>query len=180
MPSSSRLFKPLCIGNFKVSNRLVLAPLSWYCADDLYTLLLFVTDYYAQRASYPGTLLVTKATFIAPRASSYTNVPGIYNSAHSKASRELEAAFYNGCIYHQSIQTLMQQPRMTLNKSRAMSHSKLPPETIATGANSHKYTAVEKLGRAEFLPHDNNHVTTEVTSISISGDPVILKRLQCC
>ncbi len=38
-------------------------------------------EYYSQRASVPGTLLITEATFISPRASGYDNVPGIYNAA---------------------------------------------------------------------------------------------------
>ena len=35
-------------------------------------------EYYAQRASYPGTLLITEATFIAEEAGGNGNVPGIY------------------------------------------------------------------------------------------------------
>jgi len=38
-----------------------------------------VAEYYAQRASTPGTLLITEATFIAARAGGYSNVPGIWN-----------------------------------------------------------------------------------------------------
>jgi len=38
-------------------------------------------EYYAQRGSYPGTLLVTEATFIAEEAGGNGNVPGIYTDA---------------------------------------------------------------------------------------------------
>lgn len=36
---------------------------------------------YTQRASSPGTLLITEATYIAPRASGYPNAPGIWSDA---------------------------------------------------------------------------------------------------
>jgi len=35
-------------------------------------------EYYAQRASYPGTLLVTEATLVSAQAGSYGNIPGVY------------------------------------------------------------------------------------------------------
>ncbi len=41
------------------------------CAD-------VTAEYYAQRGSYPGTLLITEATFIAEEAGGNGNVPGIY------------------------------------------------------------------------------------------------------
>jgi NADPH2 dehydrogenase len=50
---------------------------------------------YAQRASVPGTLLITEATFISPRASGYPNVPGIYNAAQVAAWKEVTAAVHN-------------------------------------------------------------------------------------
>lgn len=76
----SRLFQPLKIGKFEVSNRLVMAPLTRFRADDSHVPLPFVAEYYAQRASYPGTLLITEATFVSPEAGGYDNVPGIYNA----------------------------------------------------------------------------------------------------
>jgi len=35
-------------------------------------------EYYGQRASYPGTLIITEATFVSAKAGSYTNAPGCY------------------------------------------------------------------------------------------------------
>lgn len=36
-------------------------------------------EYYEQRASYPGTLLISEATFISEDGGGYTNVPGIFS-----------------------------------------------------------------------------------------------------
>ena len=78
---TSRLFQPLKIGNVELSNRIVLAPLTRFRADDDHVPLPFVPEYYAQRGSYPGTLLVTEATFIAPQAGGFSNAPGIWSPA---------------------------------------------------------------------------------------------------
>jgi NADPH2 dehydrogenase len=86
----SRLFEPLQIGKNKLSSRLVMAPLTRFRADDNHVQLPFAKEYYGQRASgFPGTLLVTEATFISPQAGGYPNVPGIYNQEQIAAWREI-------------------------------------------------------------------------------------------
>ncbi|KAK0107502.1 Chanoclavine-I aldehyde reductase fgaOx3 [Cadophora gregata f. sp. sojae] len=77
--SSSNLFKPLKLGKVELQNRIVLAPLTRFRADAAHVPLPFVPEYYAQRGSVPGTLLITEATFIAPKAGGYGNAPGIYS-----------------------------------------------------------------------------------------------------
>jgi NADPH2 dehydrogenase len=94
MAVSSKLFKAMRIGTFEVSNRVVLAPLTRLRADDKHVPLPFVADYYAQRASYPGTFLLTEATFIAPQAGGYPNIPGIYNTAQIEAWKKVTAAVH--------------------------------------------------------------------------------------
>ncbi|OCK79641.1 NADH:flavin oxidoreductase/NADH oxidase family protein [Lepidopterella palustris CBS 459.81] len=76
---SSKLFTPLKIGPITLSNRLVMAPLTRFRADDAHVPLPFVKEYYAQRAVVPGTLLITEATFISPRAGGLPNVPGLWS-----------------------------------------------------------------------------------------------------
>ncbi|KAK4570263.1 hypothetical protein LTR86_002343 [Recurvomyces mirabilis] len=44
-----------------------------------------MVEYYEQRASVPGTLLITEATFIGPQAGGYNNVPGIWNDEQVSA-----------------------------------------------------------------------------------------------
>ncbi|OCL01891.1 FMN-linked oxidoreductase [Glonium stellatum] len=91
---SSKLFTPLQVGSMNLKHRLVLAPLTRFRADDSHVPLPFVKDYYAQRASLPGTLLITEATFISPRASGYPNVPGIWNSEQARAWKEVTDAVH--------------------------------------------------------------------------------------
>lgn len=76
---SPTLFDPIRIGSIPLSHRVAMAPLTRYRATDAHVHTSLAVEYYSQRASVPGTLLITEATFISPRASGYENVPGIYN-----------------------------------------------------------------------------------------------------
>ncbi|KAF7341348.1 FMN-linked oxidoreductase [Mycena venus] len=78
--TTSPLFKPLKVGNINLQHRVVLAPLTRYRANEAHVPLLpLVSDYYGQRASKPGSLLITEATFVAARAGGGANVPGIWS-----------------------------------------------------------------------------------------------------
>src|SRR5277367_1329600 len=90
----SKLFTPLNVGNNLLQHRLVMAPLTRYRADDNHVQLDIAQEYYAQRASVPGTLLITEATFISPRASGYRKVPGIYSRAQIAAWKKITDAVH--------------------------------------------------------------------------------------
>jgi NADPH2 dehydrogenase len=89
-----RLFTPLQVGQVTLKHRIVMAPLTRYRADNDHVPLPFVKEYYEQRGSFPGTLLVTEATFISPQAGGYANVPGIHNDAQIKAWKEVTDAVH--------------------------------------------------------------------------------------
>lgn len=89
MSISQALFKPLRVGASQLKHRVVMAPMTRYRAHDDHTPSDIMVEYYAQRASVPGTLLVTEATLIDPRAGSYANVPGIYNEAQVAAWKKI-------------------------------------------------------------------------------------------
>ena len=73
------LFTPMKVGNSLLQHRIVLAPLTRFRADDSHVHTDLAVEYYKQRASTPGTLLISEGTFIAPQAGGYPNVPGIWN-----------------------------------------------------------------------------------------------------
>lgn len=101
--ASTKLFQPLKIGNNQLQHRIALAPLTRFRADDSHVPLPMVATYYSQRACVPGTLLVTEATFISPRAGGMPNVPGIYNDAQIEAWRKVTTAVHEkkGTIFLQ-------------------------------------------------------------------------------
>jgi len=49
------------------------------------------TEYYAQRASVPGTLLITEATLISREAGGFANVPGIYTNDQIAAWKKVRS-----------------------------------------------------------------------------------------
>ena len=77
--SEARLFQPIRVGDVELHHSVVLAPLTRYRADDAHVPTDLMVEYYAQRASVPGTLLITEVAFIAPRAGGFNNVPGIWS-----------------------------------------------------------------------------------------------------
>jgi len=91
---SSKLFEPLQIGRVKLNHRIVMAPLTRFRASDSHVHTQLATTYYEQRASVPGTLLITEATFIAPRAAGYANVPGLWSQEQLAAWKEVTDAVH--------------------------------------------------------------------------------------
>ncbi|KAJ4252323.1 hypothetical protein NW762_010921 [Fusarium torreyae] len=90
----SRLFKPINIGNITLQHRIAMSPLSRYRATDDHVPQTCSQNYYSQRASVPGTLLISEATFIAPEHGGFANVPGIYNQEQITAWRSITDAVH--------------------------------------------------------------------------------------
>ncbi|KAF7792772.1 hypothetical protein EIP86_003870 [Pleurotus ostreatoroseus] len=90
----SKLFTPVQVGKSSLRHRVVLAPLTRLRADGAHVPTKLMIEYYTQRASTPGTLLITEATFIAPQAGGYANVPGIWSQAQIEAWKEIVDAVH--------------------------------------------------------------------------------------
>lgn len=86
---SDRLFKPLEFGNVELQHRLVMAPLTRFRADTEHNVSPDAAEYYAQRASVPGTLIITEAVFITPQAGGYKRIPGIWSDAQIEGWRKI-------------------------------------------------------------------------------------------
>ncbi|KAK4126492.1 FMN-linked oxidoreductase [Parathielavia appendiculata] len=95
-PSSGRLFEPLRLTpNITLSHRMAMAPLTRFRSDDDHVPIVpLMATYYSQRASLPGTLLVSEATFISKNAGGYDNVPGIYTAAQVAAWKKVTDAVH--------------------------------------------------------------------------------------
>ena len=87
------LFSPIKVGNVQLEHRVVLAPLTRFRADEKHVHSDLAVDYYKQRASTPGSLLIAEANFIAPQASGYANVPGIWNEQQIAAWKKVHGCF---------------------------------------------------------------------------------------
>lgn len=131
MAANSRLFKPLQVGQMNLSNRLAMAPLTRFRADDEHVHQDIAVEYYAQRAAaVPGTFLISEATPISARAGNYPNVPGIYTSEQIKAWKKVTDAVHEkgSHIYCQlwalgrtaSAETLKKETGLNLKSSSAV------------------------------------------------------------
>ncbi|KAJ5635467.1 FMN-linked oxidoreductase [Penicillium longicatenatum] len=95
----SKLFTPLRIGGKTLNQRIAMAPMTRLRADQLHLPLPSVPKYYEQRASVPGSLIITEATVISPRHGGYPNVPGIYNDSQVAAWKEVTDSVHNKGSY---------------------------------------------------------------------------------
>ncbi|KAF7365615.1 NADH:flavin oxidoreductase/NADH oxidase [Mycena venus] len=87
---SSQLFQLITVGPLSLKHRVVLSPLTRLKADANHVPLLpLVKDYYTQRGSTPGTLLIAESTIIAARAGGFPNMPGIWSPEQIKAWKEV-------------------------------------------------------------------------------------------
>lgn len=107
------LFEPLTVGDLRLPNRIVLAPLTRNRAPNAIPTDLAVT-YYTQRAS--AGLLITEATAISHQGQGYADVPGLYapeqlvgwrrvtDSVHAAGGRIFVQLWHVGRISHRSLQ----------------------------------------------------------------------------
>eukprot|EP00850_Spirogloea_muscicola_P007405 SM000037S13540 [mRNA] locus=s37:542164:545087:+ [translate_table: standard] len=84
------LLAPYQMGDFELSHRMVLAPLT-RCRALGTVPQPAAAEYYAQRAS-PGTFLISEATCVAPGGHGYPNTPGIYTREQIEAWKPIVKA----------------------------------------------------------------------------------------
>ncbi|HVI90737.1 MAG TPA: alkene reductase [Dongiaceae bacterium] len=112
--ANKTLFEPFSLGSLKLSNRIVLAPLTRNRAGAGFVPGEFAATYYSQRAS--AGLLITEATQISQQGQGYQDTPGIYTQAqidgwrkvadavHAKGSKIFLQLWHVGRISHVSLQ----------------------------------------------------------------------------
>jgi len=73
---------------------MVMAPLTRFRGTDDHVPGPYAKKYYEQRASVPGTFIVSEAAYISQRAGGYNNIPGIWNTEQIEAWREVVDAVH--------------------------------------------------------------------------------------
>ena len=126
MSSSSaipKLFQPIKVGDVTLAHRVVLAPLTRFRHTKFgHAALPNVKEYYAQRGSTPGTLLISEATFISPQAGGYTNAPGIWSDEQISKWKEVRALRHRAKQFHSQ-----------RNRSQMPSTPRAPSSTFSSG-----------------------------------------------
>ncbi|EKM53075.1 uncharacterized protein PHACADRAFT_98603, partial [Phanerochaete carnosa HHB-10118-sp] len=99
--SQPKLFTPFKVGNAALQHCVVMAPLTRVRATKTHVPTPLMAEYYAQRASTTGTLLVTEATFIAAQAGGLRHVPGIWSDEQVAGwKRATDAVHAQGSYAH--------------------------------------------------------------------------------
>ncbi|KAM0324683.1 hypothetical protein ACHAQA_008076 [Verticillium albo-atrum] len=102
--STSRLFEPVRLGAVDLKHRIVLAPLTRFRNDDEHVALPFMQRYYAERASTPGTLVISEATGIAQNQEGQRYLPSFVTDAQATAWKEIIAAVHEkGSFWFQQL-----------------------------------------------------------------------------
>ncbi|KAK6609757.1 NADH:flavin oxidoreductase NADH oxidase [Botrytis cinerea] len=98
--AQSRLFQPLTIGNMEVKHRIGMPSLTRFRATDDRVPTTMMKEYYSQRASVPGTLMIAEGTFVSPSAAGgYSNAPGIWSKDQIAAWKEITDEIHaKGCF----------------------------------------------------------------------------------
>lgn len=147
---AERLFKPLKVGDVTIKHRMAMAPLTRFRADDDHVHMDIAREYYEQRGTVPGTLLISEATFISPQAGGYANVPGIWNEAQIQAWKRVTDAVHRkgSFIYMQmwalgraaSAKTLQKEGDYKVVSSSALPmHAKAPTPHALVEAEIQQY-----------------------------------------
>ncbi|KAI5367426.1 putative NADH:flavin oxidoreductase/NADH oxidase, aldolase-type TIM barrel, oxidoreductase Oye [Septoria linicola] len=92
---TARLFEPLRLGTVDLSSRIVMGPLASNGADENNVLSSAAKKYYAERAQYPGTLIIAEATFVSPQASGIAESrAGIWSPAQIAAWKDVVSSVH--------------------------------------------------------------------------------------
>lgn len=113
MSPTRDLFSPVQIGDLKLANRIVMAPLTRNRAGAGQVPTALTAEYYAQRAT--AGLIITEAAQISPMAQGYIDTPGIHSpeqiaawrtvtdAVHAKGGRIVLQLWHVGRISHTSL-----------------------------------------------------------------------------
>ena len=111
----SKLFTPTQVGPYKLSHRVVMAPLTRMRSDPGDIPSELMVEYYTQRASEGG-LIISEATPVSIRGFGYAGAPGIYsdtqiagwqrvtNAVHAKGGRIFQQLWHVGRQSHVDLQ----------------------------------------------------------------------------
>ncbi|KAJ7678896.1 NADH:flavin oxidoreductase/NADH oxidase [Mycena polygramma] len=88
------LFQPIQVGDVHLKHRVVLAPSTRFRSTFDGIPSPIMAEYYAQRGSAAGTLLIAEATFIARKAGGFRNVPGIWSPEQISAWKAITDAVH--------------------------------------------------------------------------------------
>src|SRR5213596_3133473 len=89
----STLFDPVTLGDLKLRNRIIMAPLTRSRAVDRRIPNDLMIQYYTQRAT--AGLIITEATAVTPQGVGYANTPGIWSDEQVEGWEKITRAVHD-------------------------------------------------------------------------------------
>ncbi|PIL25340.1 hypothetical protein GSI_13229 [Ganoderma sinense ZZ0214-1] len=129
---ASKLFQPIKVGDITLAHRVVLAPLTRSRANKHGVHGDLAVEYYAQRASTPGSLLISEATYVSYKAEGWgPNVPGIWNEAQMAGwKRVADAVHAKGSYIYMQLWALGRAARVGYLREQDPDYAYVAPSDV--------------------------------------------------
>lgn len=103
-----------------------------------------VQEYYAQRGSTPGTLLISEGTFVSPQAGGFEFVPGLWDPAQLAAWKKVtDAVHANGSYIYCQLWGLGRAARAKVMKKKGLDVVSSSNQPLADGDTPRALTEEE-------------------------------------
>lgn len=171
--AESRIFKPLKIGSVEVTNRIGMAPLTRLRASADRVPVPMMKEYYSQRASVPGTLIITEGVLVSEAAcGGFAYGPGIWSEEQVAAWKTItEEVHRKGCFIF--CQLFAMGRAATVKEAETDGVSIVGPSAIpiAEGAPVPREMTIEEIKQtvADFAAASNNAVIAGFDGIECHG-----------
>ncbi|KFY92002.1 hypothetical protein V500_04361 [Pseudogymnoascus sp. VKM F-4518 (FW-2643)] len=167
-PSETKLFEPLKVGNVNLQQRIVFAPLTRYRNDDEHVPLPFMQKYYGDRASTPGTLVISEATGISHPDEGHRNGPGLVTDRQVEAwSKVIDAVHAKGSFFFQQIWSMGRAA-----SPKYMAERGLPYRSSSASAMEGTNETPKEMTEEEILQTIQNFVSTAKRAVTAGADGV--------
>lgn len=167
------LFEPIKVGRSQLQHRVVMSPLTRFRADaDHVQIQPLVSEYYGQRASVTGTLIVSEATIISPRAGGYPNVPHVHTEAQIASWKKVTDAIHEkGSFAYMQLWALGRAADKTVIEKDGYKFVSSSPTPMQDGAPTPEALTEEEIQQyiAEYAQAAKNAIAAGFDGVEIHG-----------
>ncbi|KAF4872546.1 Chanoclavine-I aldehyde reductase easA [Colletotrichum siamense] len=166
--SESKLFQPLKLGNSQLNHRIAMAPLTRYRNDKNHVAMPFVPRYYGERASTPGTLIISEATGVSMQDTGVPAGPAFVTGEQVEAWRKVIAAVHEQkSVWFQQIWGQGRAADPEYQKARGFKYRSSSAVPMEPGA-----AVPEAMTEEEILEFIQDFVATAKRVIAAGGDGI--------
>ncbi|KAI1122968.1 NADH:flavin oxidoreductase/NADH oxidase family protein-like protein [Nemania abortiva] len=171
--AESRLFKPLRIGNLEVKHRIGMAPLTRFRATSDRVPTPLMKEYYSQRASIPGTLIISEGTFVSPAAcGGFPHAPGIWSEDQIAGWKTVtDEVHRKGCYIICQIAALGRAADIEVARNEGVSIVGPSAISIDEGAPMPRAMTIEEINQSiqDFATASKNAIRAGFDGVEIHG-----------